>query len=722
MNGVNVKNLIAGFLLLAVAITSSAVFLLAQENIGVDMATQPQNITRELPENVFVENPGAENPAFYEAGKNLLATNQEAGPDPLEAAGDNLTEKLIASLGGQLEQMNPEGPFAVNGEPGLRSPDIETILADLGGAGQLARLVPDWESEIIFLYRPKLVAGSRPEDMTAYRAAHKRLLDTYFNVDPERIIVSFKPEDLPIATAIRDAQGISVPEPFAEYHGSLLKVLAYQKKTIELFRLTETDPLKASIIADVQEENYFAAVALFEQESRRAAQLGLFGPNENASLLASTFYAVFGIPTANAGWVTFNLIRLARAVWKYLKQEVLGVLKEVLVHRLVTQTIKWIQGGGKPQFVTNWKAFLTGVAKDEAGKMMDKYAPRLCQSFGPLVQVAVIPVDYGRDMNVGPTCTLDQVVGNVRQFMDSFESGGWIAYGAAMQPSNNFFGAMFQLSGIMEKEAETKKEGTKSDIESSSGFLSNKECIKWKDSEYDTCLAQLNDYCQTNNLSIDDCQSLLDPFCGGMSTGNDCEEFRNTTPGETLYGAIGDSIKAPLERIVNAKDAIALLSVLLNAALSKLSQLGKSTVSKGILGLDSGTAYIDQSGPIETGPPAGGGGGGGGGGTVVTDNDGVVFGAVDTCAAAHGVSDAGCSPNFNLGAPGGASYQSYMRCLESTISSQSGGSLVAREDPVGGGEFNVKAADGSYSDQYHIWTSAGCAQKKNKGRDVPSSW
>jgi hypothetical protein len=68
-----------------------------------------------------------------------------------------------------------------------------------------------------------------------------------------------------------------------------------------------------------------------------------------------------------------------------------------------------------------------------------------------------------------------------------------------------------------------------------------------------------------------------------------CLEWRNTTPGEALVGAIKDSFAAPLLRIVNAQDLAALINALINAVLSKLVKLGQSTVSKGLLGLDMST-------------------------------------------------------------------------------------------------------------------------------------
>jgi hypothetical protein len=575
MNPSTLKQLIAGFLLIAATVTSSALFLTMdvqkRPNVGL-----PNHGPSEIPANAFVELPDrttereVPKPGFV---PNVFPENA--------VASDNLTDGLIALLGERIAEENPEGPTNPDGNLNLSALNANE-LADYfaQNAGPAAEL-PDWEREANAQHITVLTKYTT-EDINFYNKQVNALLEFYGpqaavlrdNITPTTAAL----QNLQFGEAYRRGTKIIVPEPVAGFHWSLMKLLAYQQKAVETARLAETDPVRAALIMQAQEQNYLAAIQLLVNESQRKTDIRGISVGE-LPFLANIVNQALGIRTAHAQWLVIDPADIARMVWEFLKKLATELLKDRLVHKLVQQTITWIQGGGKPQFVTNFKGFLTGVAEDEAGRMIEKFAPRLCQSFGPLVRVAVIPVNPARDLDVGPTCTLDQVVSNIRAFAQSFENGGWIAYGAALQPSNNFFGAMIQMSDIVDLESAKQREAKKTDVESSSGFLSSKECIKWT-SECKMCLE-----------SIPSGKSCLCGTTGppALSEENNiCLEYRNTTPGETLVGAIKDSSAAPLLRIVNADDLAALANALINAALSKLVKLGASTVSKGLLGLDMG--------------------------------------------------------------------------------------------------------------------------------------
>ncbi|MEY4731503.1 MAG: hypothetical protein RL681_449 [Candidatus Parcubacteria bacterium] len=581
MNRPDLKQLIAGFLLIAAAMSSSALFFSFQKPTGSagDLVGAQNSEQPSVPTNAFVELPDR----TKQPSSTLTAV---PGIFPENAAvSDNLTDGLVALLGEKIADNNPTGPTNPDGTLNLSDLDANE-LADYFAqhAGQAAD-IPDWEGEINAQHITVLTKYTT-EDINTYNKQINSLLELYA-LQTSRLKDSGTPTSLDLGGVSFSAvhqQGLKlvVPESVAGFHWSLMKLIAYQQKALETAKLAETDPVRASLILRGQEPNFLAALQLLVNESQRKTDIrGISLQKENE--FVAMIQRIIGIQTAHAQWLVVDPVDEGRSVWEWVQKIATELLKDRLVHKLVQQTIKWIQGGGSPQFVTNFKGFMTGVAEDEAGRMIDRFAPRLCQSFGPLVSVAVIPVDYSKDFDAGPTCTLDQVVGNVRAFAESFENGGWVAYGAAMQPSNNFFGAMIQMSDIVDIESEKKAEATKSDVESSHGFLSSKECIE-SVSEYDQCVESLTGQDIAAGLK---CSNQM------SKEKNICVKYRNTTPGETLVGAIKDSGAAPLLRIVNADDLVALANALINAALSKLVKLGASTISKGILGLDMGT-YEDS--------------------------------------------------------------------------------------------------------------------------------
>jgi len=272
-------------------------------------------------------------------------------------------------------------------------------------------------------------------------------------------------------------------------------------------------------------------------------------------------------------------------------------LKDILIHRLVAQTIRWIQGGGKPQFITNWKGFLEDTVTLSADQSISDLYPGLCQSFGPLIRIAVLPTNL-RDLP--PACTLDRVIANVRAFADSFENGGWVAYGAALQPSNNFFGSLIQANEFIMRRAAAAREAAQNDAMASNGYSSSRTCVKWENASPGPC-----------------------PPGEVCNDAPKCIEWTNTTPGAVLAGIVNSSFAAPILRIVNAEDLVTLLNALINSGLNKLVTLSRDTVSgefasgnvsKGILGIEPYNPDL---------PPAGEGGDTGGGiegGTCATEN------------------------------------------------------------------------------------------------------
>ena len=488
MNSRTLKQLIAGFLLIAAAVTSSMLFLSLERPALVrnDLSGSQDDVGNSTPTNAFVELPD---------GTRQPLPQPEAVPEifPESATvSDNLTDGLVALLGEKIAEKNPTGSTNPDGTLNLSELDPEE-LADYfaQNTGQAAN-IPDWESEVNTQHITVLTKYTT-EDVNTYNKQINGLLELYaiqtarlLNAGP---LPTSVPQGISLSEVYRRGLTLVVPEPVAGFHWSLMKLIAYQQKALETARLAETDPVRASLILQGQEPNYLAALQLLVNESQRRTDIKGISFQEQDGFVAMVS-RIMGIQTAHAQWIVVDPVNEGRSIWEWIKKIATELLKDRLVHKLVQQTIKWVQGGGKPQFVTNFKGFLTGVANDAAGTTIQKYAPQLCQSFGPLVQIAVIPVDYMRDLDAGPNCTLDQVIGNVRAFAQSFENGGWIAYGAALQPSNNFFGAMMQLSDIADVEGAKAKEAKKTDVESSHGFLSSKECIKWT-SEYAQCQESL---------------------------------------------------------------------------------------------------------------------------------------------------------------------------------------------------------------------------------------
>jgi hypothetical protein len=283
-----------------------------------------------------------------------------------------------------------------------------------------------------------------------------------------------------------------------------------------------------------------------------------------------------------------------------LKKVATDVLKNVLIHRIVQQTILWIQGGykGAPQFVTDWKGFLAEAGNRAAGAAIEAIAPGFCRSFAPLLR---IQIERAYLSSPPMTCTLDQVVANAKAFYDDFSQGGWVGYQEAVLPSGNYFGQLFEGSQIVALQEFAEREAAKADAESSQGFLSTKLCVSYDMlSPFDTCVDRAIESCMAQQDKTLDCASVARASCVGVSTKEEkvCRPGGNllTTPGSAVGQVVNNALGAPIHRIVNAEDIQTLISAFVESGLNKLTDLikgggddGKPN-SRGLLGVRLSTS------------------------------------------------------------------------------------------------------------------------------------
>jgi len=71
------------------------------------------------------------------------------------------------------------------------------------------------------------------------------------------------------------------------------------------------------------------------------------------------------------------------------------IIMHQVLNMLTNQLIKWIQGGGTPQFVSDWKGFLKDAADKSAGLFIDKYLGMgyLCEPFDMEIKIALLEVE-----------------------------------------------------------------------------------------------------------------------------------------------------------------------------------------------------------------------------------------------------------------------------------------------------------------------------------------
>ena len=503
-----------------------------------------------------------------------------------EAVSGNLTNRLAETLAQKLMEANPDGPSAEGGELAALPPDLNATLASFLQTPDIyAPVVADSVEVLVTRSDPKqvrIIKKATAADEQTYLSSLTDVLQKNFLNDQFQNIFSgaASPEAINSAQVIfgqtlRKLDTLSVPSSYLNLH------LAARDMFLRLHNLTLTpvdsteDPVRTILASERESDAALLAVTRFEQEMAKVSPEKV-GSAESGSDKISWLTSLTTIPVANAQFVpVFDpaTVKIAaeqtafnfKAVLRWLKGYLLEVLKNQLVHRLVQQAVHWIQGGGRPQFVTNWKGFLENIGNDVAGRILQRINPALCRPFEPLIRIAFQPVNLALDTSV--TCTLDQVVQNVQQFSDDFTKGGWVAYGAALQPQNNFFGAFMETSDIISAEQSRAMQAKQQEAQAGKGYLPTQVCVKWHNEEVTPGWTPPTPANTPEGLLAARSNPVV---IGSLNTKSVCDEYKTTTPPSTIGDLVSQSASAPLLRIVNAQDIAGLVNALVNSIASKL--------------------------------------------------------------------------------------------------------------------------------------------------------
>ena len=236
-----------------------------------------------------------------------------------------------------------------------------------------------------------------------------------------------------------------------------------------------------------------------------------------------------------------------------------NVLRRQLLNMLVNDIIKWIQGGGTPRFVTDWKGFLKSAADKAAGAFIDKLGLGfLCSKFSFQLRLAL---SSPSKFDETATCTLSKAIGNVTNFMTDFSKGGWKGWMTISESQNNYMGAYFktldQKYGIMAEAADAAK----NEATSGAGFLGDKICREIEDDDQIT-------YSDTDGWKADE-----------IPAGAKCNKWETRTPGRQLGDALSQAAGVDIPWLIEAKEFAEYAGAIIDAAINRVIREGVAMVT-----------------------------------------------------------------------------------------------------------------------------------------------
>ncbi|MBP6855717.1 MAG: hypothetical protein KBC26_01960 [Candidatus Pacebacteria bacterium] len=165
------------------------------------------------------------------------------------------------------------------------------------------------------------------------------------------------------------------------------------------------------------------------------------------------------------------------------------MVRDLMVRRIVDlmteEIINWINGGGKPKFVGDWKAFLNdagNIAFDSLNEYLKTEGLNLCAPFSQQLRVRLIAMYkyYNvRGNNMPVTCRFEDFRQNLENTKDFLRRGDWLTYDAMFSPEVNPYWISLRLEGQFLTKASAEKEARQNESTSAGGFLAPKKCLKY---------------------------------------------------------------------------------------------------------------------------------------------------------------------------------------------------------------------------------------------------
>jgi hypothetical protein len=651
---IDVKKLITGFLILATAAVCSGL-IFAFTNFTPSTAANTASADGITINGVAPTNSGS---AFIPTEAQVQEVAAALAPDLASSTmlvsstdPNNLTDQLATDFVNGVVAANPNGPTGTdtNGNPTFNPPDVTALAASIADTTSTQDLpIPDWdvEAESVPI---AIIATSSGAALMNYGNALNDIMNSHLDTNAQvQSIVgdtsgSADASDLSfvgaqVESALQDASALQVPTPAVAYQKSLITDLVYEKNLIQLNTLAQTDPVKASLLFQ-QEDNRFYAVQtnfLDQAQSLTSKTLSLQKPAPNISgMILSFINNTFSISQANAQLVVdepvldaitipydnanqtldltshaqqvassaslFSLIssihvqNLGQRLEALLQNTLLQILKNTLVAIIQREVLTWIQGSGAPRFITNWGTQLVNAAQASALNSINTLFDQNGCTFPAFIGQEKITLNafYKPGSNVCANQFAAALGANsFQQFYNNFANGGFIAFGASTLPSGNSYGNLFFNAQTVAFSYKNQQGASQLKAQSSNGLTGNQVCSDGSDPNgtHVECESNTaNDYVQpAAGFCSQGYTAVVEDNNGLCANGN---QPQVTTPAAATGFVLGSAIDATPKQLSAANDIVGVLNAVLNSLLTGLASTAVNAagqlVNQGLTSLNS---------------------------------------------------------------------------------------------------------------------------------------
>jgi hypothetical protein len=516
---------------------------------------------------------------------------------------NNLTDQLADAFVNGVASANPSGPANDGtGNLNLAQPDVNSIALFVANASATQKLqVPNWDYEANS--QPiKIKASSASADITQYASALNDIFTKHFvatnltnivsdsNPDPSQVGVV----ETQIQAALGDLLALQVPTPLVGLQKGLVKIFVYEKNELQLTQNASTDPLKTALILQGEQDKFTAALTNLQTQIDQAAQVGL-SFNKNIKEASSPFAflnVILGIHEAHAlfgvGDIVFDPGVFGRLILTYINDISLQILKNTLIALIQRHVLSWVQGSGAPRFIQNWGLTLINSYEQTALSVLNSKFACISPSILPQLR-ATLGTFYRPATNNFCANTFQAALGGntLQQFSNNFSRGGWLAFGTASLPTNNYYGGLYFSAQIIGANAQNGQQAALAEANSSQGFIGDKVCADGSTptGSHVVCETPGGDQIPSNNGSCPAGTTKTTIQNGGFCANG--SQPITTTPGAVVGLTVNSAIDSSPKLIAAANSIVGLLGSLTTSLLNSLATEAVNAGTQGILGIGS---------------------------------------------------------------------------------------------------------------------------------------
>lgn len=596
---INIKKLIAGFLVLAIGV-SSFIFILSY------YSTQKNKVTESVALN------SNSNTVYKNAFANQNSVTSSLTTNDIINNPNNITGTVLSEALTNIINANPQGPIInANGTISATKPDETKMLSDLINSQSIQNIsIPDWETEA---NNQKINLVSSSTDATI---AYLQLFNNIYNENVNQTNIqnilnqtnnisqdSLLLVESSVNNALTETLQIPTPPIFADFQKSFIKMLIYANNSLQLATNQINDPVKTSIILNSENSKYQLAVNNFNNQIQKLRLKNLsINETENAKTNNTFVFInnILGIKTANAQFAVHDIIgtivntltssgtwaTVGQQALKYAETYALQVAENTLIAEMQNKVLSWINGSqnkGVPMFLTSWADTFVNAGTAAAIGALNSISPNVCPAFAPLISASFNMSGGsggygGSGIQQACTITADQM----NNFAQDFSNGGFDMYVDLFKPDHNFYSTYFDTADAISTAAANAQNVAEIKAIANQGFTGTQVCSDGSNPNGSRTVCVNNLGIKIPPLKNGSCQpdeTAVTIPNGGLCA--DGSEPKTTSPGQVTAQMSATALGAKANLIINAKDITGIIENLTDSLISGVINAG----AKGLLSI-----------------------------------------------------------------------------------------------------------------------------------------